>query len=105
MSRLEVTDRDGNAAEAEGAAGYSLMEVLRAAGYEEIQAICGGNCSCATCHVYVDPAFLDRLPAMSPGEEDLLDILEHSQQNSRLSCQIPFGPELENLKVTIPPED
>ena len=80
------------------------MEAIKAASVDELAALCGGNCSCATCHVYVDPAFTGRLPAMSEDEDDLLDSSDHRQPQSRLSCQIPVTSELEGLRVTIAPE-
>ena len=66
---------------------------------------CGGCCSCATCHVYVDPAFADKLPAISADESDLLDSSDHRNATSRLSCQLPMTAALDGLKVTIAPED
>jgi 2Fe-2S ferredoxin len=81
------------------------MEIVRDAGIDELLALCGGCCSCATCHVYVDPTFADRLPPMAEDESDLLDSSEHRTAASRLSCQIRFGPGLDGLRVTIAPED
>ena len=81
--------------ELEGEVGLSVMEIARDAGVDEILALCGGCCSCATCHVHVDPAFADRLPPMSEDENDLLDSVDDRDAFSRLSCQIPFGPALD----------
>jgi 2Fe-2S ferredoxin len=81
------------------------MEVIRDNGIDELLALCGGCCSCATCHVHVDPAFADKLPAMSEDESDLLDSSDHRNERSRLSCQIQFSAALDGLKVTIAPED
>ena len=64
-----------------------------------------GCCSCATCHVYVDPAFTDKVNALSEDENDLLDSTDHRQDTSRLSCQLQMTAELDGLKVTIAPED
>jgi len=105
MPQLTVTTRDGVQHKVEGEGERSLMETLRQAGFDEVLALCGGSCSCATCHVYVDEADLARLPSLSETESDLLDSSEHRTANSRLSCQIPFGPDLEGLRVTIAPED
>ena len=66
------------------------MEVIRDAGIDELLALCGGCCSCATCHVHVDPDFAARLPPMSEDENDLLDSSDDRDETSRLSCQIPF---------------
>ncbi len=70
-----------------------------------VEAICGGVCSCATCHVFVDDAWVARLPAREQDEEELLEELEYFRPNSRLSCQIEVGPEFDGLKVTIAPEE
>ena len=105
MPKLIVIDREGAEHAVEGSADHTVMEVLRANGFDELLALCGGCCSCATCHVHVDPAFADRMPAIGEDEDDLLDSSEHRDETSRLSCQIPFGPELDGLTVTIAEED
>ena len=105
MPKLTVVTREGNAREIDGEAGLSVMEVIRDAGFDELLALCGGCCSCATCHVYVDPDFADRLPPMSEDENDLLDSSDHRTGQSRLSCQIPFDDALDGMTVTITPED
>ena len=74
-------------------------------GFDELLALCGGCCSCATCHVHIDPAFADKLPQMSDDENDLLDSSDHRDENSRLSCQIPLTAELDGMTVTIAAED
>ena len=81
------------------------MEVIRESGFDELLALCGGCCSCATCHVFVDPEFADKLPAMSEDENDLLDSSDHRNERSRLSCQIKCVADLEGLRVQIAPED
>lgn len=83
----------------------SLMEAIRDNGFSELQALCGGCCSCATCHVVIDPAFTPQLPAMSEDEDGLLDGSDHRQASSRLSCQIPLTSELDGLKLRIAPSD
>lgn len=105
MSKLIVTLRDGEERVIEGTSGLSVMEVIRDGGVDEILALCGGCCSCATCHIHVDPEFADKLPAMTEDENDLLDSSSSRDQYSRLSCQLPFGPELDGLKVRIAEED
>lgn len=105
MPQLVVVTRDGSERAVEGESGLSVMEVIRDAGFDELLALCGGCCSCATCHVHVDPAFADRLPAMSEDENDLLDSSDHRDENSRLSCQLTFGDDLDGLRVTIAAED
>ncbi len=105
MPKLIVVTREGEERELDGESGLSVMEVIRDAGIDEILALCGGNCSCATCHVHVDPAFWDRLKPMSPDEDDLLDSTSDRDATSRLSCQVMFGDALDGLKVTIAEED
>jgi 2Fe-2S ferredoxin len=105
MPELWVTTREGGETAVEGKAGLTVMEVIRDNGFDELLALCGGSCSCATCHVYVDPAFAALLPRLSADEDDLLDGSSHRTPQSRLSCQIPFGDKLAGLKVKIAPED
>lgn len=105
MPKVFVTNREGAESTVEHASGSSLMEVIRDGGFDELTALCGGCCSCATCHVYVDQSFAGKLPAMSRDENDLLDGSSYRKENSRLSCQIPLTQELDGLRVTIAPED
>jgi len=105
MPKLIVVNRDGAEQTIEGDKGLSVMEVIRDHGFDELLALCGGCCSCATCHVYVDPAFADALPAMSEDENDLLDSSDHRNETSRLSCQVVLSDALDGLRVTIAPED
>ena len=105
MPKLFVTDRQGTERAVDAADGLTVMEAIRDNGFDELLALCGGCCSCATCHVHVDPAFKDKLPAMSSDEDDLLDSSDDRDENSRLSCQIPFTPELDGLRVRIAEED
>ncbi len=105
MLKLIVVTREGEAKLVEADAGLSLMEAIRDNGIDELLALCGGCCSCATCHVHVDPSFAARLAPMSEDENDLLDSSEHRNETSRLSCQIRLKPELEGLRITIAPED
>lgn len=105
MPRLIVTKRDGSAINIDGDAGLSLMEVMRDAGVDELLALCGGCCSCATCHVHIDPQFSDLLPSMTDDENDLLDSSSHRDARSRLSCQIKFEAALDGLRLAIAQED
>jgi 2Fe-2S ferredoxin len=105
MPKLTVVTREGAESTVDGESGLSVMEVIRDNGFDELLALCGGCCSCATCHVHVDPAFLGLLPPMSEDENDLLDSSDNRDETSRLSCQIPFGDALDGLRVTIAPED
>lgn len=104
MALMRVVDRDGLEHEIEARTGLKVMENLRELDYG-VAAICGGMCSCATCHVYVDPAWVDRLPAAMSDERELLSELAHAQDNSRLSCQVEFTPVLAGLRVTIAPDE
>ncbi len=103
--QLTVVTREGERKEIESQAGHSVMEAIRDAGIDELLALCGGCCSCATCHVYVEPADIGKLSMMSADENDLLDSSNHRTEFSRLSCQIPLTADLEGLTVTIAPED
>jgi ferredoxin, 2Fe-2S len=105
MPKLIVTKRDGQTVELDGKAGLSVMEVIRDNGIDELLALCGGCCSCATCHVHVDPAFATAVAPMGADENDLLDSSDHRDAMSRLSCQIPFTTALDGLHVTIAKED
>jgi 2Fe-2S ferredoxin len=105
MPQLIVVNRAGEESTIDVADGLTVMEAIRDNGFDELLALCGGCCSCATCHVHVDPAFKDRLPAMSEDEDDLLESSDHRNENSRLGCQVPFTADLDGLKVTIAQED
>jgi 2Fe-2S ferredoxin len=105
MTKITVVNRGGAATEIAAQPGLSVMEIIRDAGMDELLALCGGCCSCATCHVVVDPAWSDRVGKPSPDEDELLGSSDHRTATSRLSCQINFTPALDGLKVTIAPED
>jgi len=100
--KLTVTDQSGQTQEIEGIANEPVMYAIRDTGLP-IKAACGGNCSCATCHVYVDPAWTDKAGPPHDDEEALLDTAFNVEPNSRLSCQITLGPELDGLSVTLAP--
>ena len=105
MAKMIVVTRDGTEKEIEGQSGLSVMEIIRDAGFDELLALCGGCCSCATCHVHIDPAFADKIAPLGEDENDLLDSSSHRDATSRLSCQIPFGDGLDGLRVTLAQED
>jgi 2Fe-2S ferredoxin len=102
---LIVTDRSGVERTIEGEDGLSVMEIIRNGGAEEPFALCGGSCSCATCHVYVDPAYASAIPGIAADENDVLDGASHRRETSRLSCQITFRNALSGLKVELAPAD
>ena len=102
MPTLKVIDRDGVEHDVPARAGVKLMETLRELEYG-ISAICGGMCSCATCHVYIDPAWVDRLPKKESMEEDMLDFAWNPDATtSRLTCQIKVTADLDGLVVRMP---
>jgi 2Fe-2S ferredoxin len=105
MALITITTRNGAIHEFAGREGLSLMENIRNAGHDELIAMCGGCLSCATCHVYVEELDGEDLPPMSIDEEDLLSGLDHRQENSRLSCQIPFSAGLNGIALRIAPEE
>lgn len=105
MPQLIVVTRDGEERAVDGEVGLSVMEVIRDHGFDELLALCGGCCSCATCHVHVDPAFVDKLPPMSVDEDELLDSSTDRNELSRLSCQLQFTSSLDGLRVKIAAED
>jgi len=101
--KIIATDRQGKEHMLEGRDGWSVMEILRDGGLD-IAAECGGACACATCHVYVNGDWLEKLPPRSEGETDMLDMALAVEPNSRLSCQIVCSEALDGIKVTIAPE-
>jgi 2Fe-2S ferredoxin len=105
MPKLIVVTREGEEREIDGEVGLSVMEVIRDAGVDELLALCGGCCSCATCHVHIDPAFVDALPKPSEDEDDLLSISDDRDATSRLSCQVQFVAALDGMRVRIAAED
>ncbi len=105
MSTLFVTDRSGDTHEIEASAGTSIMEIVRDAGFD-IEAICGGQCACATCHCFIDEEWANKLPPADEDEVELAETSDHYQADrSRLTCQIPFDDAWDGLRLTIAPED
>ena len=105
MPKLTVTNRAGETSDIEVETGLTVMEAIRDNGFDELLALCGGCCSCATCHIYVDDTAGGELSKMSYDEDDLLESSDHRKENSRLACQVPFTADLDGMKVTISPED
>ena len=105
MGKIVVTDRAGDKHEIELASGDNLMEPLRELD-NGIEALCGGMCSCATCHIFVDADWKARL---NPAQDDELELLEetesYQEDSSRLACQIDFSDELDGMSFTIAPEE
>jgi len=105
MTKITVVNREGEARTVEADEGLTVMEVIRDNEFDELLALCGGCCSCATCHVMIEDSFMSKTGQISEDEDDLLDSSDHRQPNSRLSCQITVTPELDGMRVTIAPED
>ena len=100
--KIIVTDQAGETHELEGLDGWRAMEVIRDWGLD-IKAECGGSCTCATCHVWVDPEWFAQLPPMQDCEEDLIYSTLDQKPNSRLSCQIILSDALDGLQLTLTP--
>jgi 2Fe-2S ferredoxin len=105
MPKITYRQQDGSATSIDVVTGMSVMEAALEGGVDGIVAECGGNLICATCHVYVDPDQLDRLPEMRIDEDAMLDNTASPREaNSRLSCQLRVSGELDGLVVTVPEE-
>jgi 2Fe-2S ferredoxin len=104
MPTIEIRLRDGQETSFEAAAGRSLMEALRDAAIGDVAALCGGCCSCATCHVYVLERG-DLLPPLGPDEDAMLEGSLYRREGSRLSCQLPVEASWTGLKFAIAPEE
>ena len=104
MAKVKIIALDGMH-EVDLEEGYSLMELAKLSDIEGIEAICRGACSCATCHVYIDEAWLSKLPPMDALEDAMLDTTYSRQKNSRLSCQIRLDDSLDGLTVTVADPD
>lgn len=102
MTKLLVTDRNGQNHELNAETSRTLMQNLQDQSYG-VEAICGGLCSCATCHVYIGENWLDRMPEMDADEDELLEGVLERGTNSRLSCQIPVTDALDGMDLTIAP--
>ena len=104
MIRIKVTDLDGLEHELEARPGEVLMELLREQEWG-VAALCGGMCSCATCHVFLDEVWLESFPQKESDEEELLEIVDHFQPNSRLSCQLQIQESRDGLHLVRAPEE
>ena len=100
--KIFVIDYQGAEHELEAIEGWSVMQIIREYGLP-IKAECGGACSCATCHVYVDAEWIDRLPPKRPEEEERLDDAFDLKETSRLSCQIILDEKLDRLRLRLAP--
>lgn len=102
MAKITFIEHNGKTHEIEATNGGTVMEAATKHNVPGIDADCGGACACATCHVYVDDAWLSKLNPMGSMEESMLDFADGVQPNSRLSCQIVVNEDLDGLVVTIP---
>ena len=102
MPRINFVDKDGASRAVEAPLGWTVMEAAVKNDVPGIEAECGGACACATCHVYVDEAWFDKVGGAEPMEQDMLDFASDLRPNSRLSCQIKVSPELDGLTVMTP---
>lgn len=104
MPNIIVVNREGEKQSVEMISGSNLMQSLRDEGYEELVSMCGGNCACATCHVYVD-RITPGMVKPSVDESDLLAMSLHRTDNSRLACQVVVSDAMDGMEVTLAPED
>lgn len=103
MAKITYIEHNGTEHVVEVKAGLTVMEGARDNGVPGIEADCGGACACSTCHVYVAPEWLDRVPAKDAMEEDMLDFAyEPDPKRSRLTCQIKVTEDLDGLVVNMP---
>jgi len=102
--KVRFVEADGREREVQAAVGISLMETAKQHAIVGIVAQCGGACACATCHVYVDRAWVERLPPPEDMEVGMLESAWEPRDNSRLSCQITITAALDGLRVTVPEE-
>jgi 2Fe-2S ferredoxin len=102
---FEVVLRSGGSISIQASPGITAMEAIRNAGADELLALCGGCCSCATCHVMVESGPADLSKPQSEDEDDLLDSSDHRTASSRLSCQITVNAELQGARFVIAPEE
>ena len=102
MPKIIYNDNQGNSKTIEVENGHSVMEGAIQNDIPGIDADCGGSMACATCHVYVEEKWLNKLPKMEDAEVDMIDMAYEPKKNSRLSCQLIVSDELEGLIVTTP---
>lgn len=105
MIDLFVVTRSGAVEKIHAAEGATLLDAIRDSGNDELQALCGGSCSCATCHVFVDDDWIGRVGTAEENESELLEGSSHIRANSRLSCQVKLDKGLSGLRVTVAPEE
>lgn len=102
MPEIVIVEFNGTEHRVKAEPGQSVMQVAQGNMIPGILADCGGNCSCATCHVYLDPAWKARVPEASSNEKEMIDCALYVTEQSRLSCQIKITEDLEGLIVRLP---
>ena len=102
MPKITYKDNQGNSQTIEVEKGLSVMEGAIQNNVPGIDADCGGSMACATCHVYVEEKWLNKLPKPEEGEIDMIDMAFEPKKNSRLSCQLIVTDEMDGLEVTTP---
>ena len=102
MAKITFIQHNGSEQTVEGHAGMTVMETAVKNMVPGIDADCGGACACATCHVYVEPGWLEKTGQRNPMEEDMLDFAFDVREESRLSCQIKVSDVLDGLRVRVP---
>ena len=102
MPKINYTDKSGNIMSVEVESGLSVMEGALQNNVPGIDADCGGSMACATCHVYVEEKWLDKIPQAEEAEVDMIDMSFEPKKNSRLSCQLMVSDEIDGLVVTTP---
>ena len=103
MGTIFVNDREGKTHKLDAQEGLTFMEIIRDAGLD-IEAACGGCCACATCHLYIDKDWKEKLPKIEIDEESMLDQAFHVTSQSRLGCQIEYNNNINGIKLTLAPE-
>ena len=103
MAKITYVEHSGKRHEVEVPNGLTVMEGARDNGIPGIEADCGGACACSTCHVYIDPDWVEKIPAKDSMEEDMLDFAWNPDPaTSRLTCQIKVTAEMDGLRVQLP---
>jgi len=101
MPNIQVTDLAGNVSTLNAKSGETLMEALRDNGYSDIEAVCGGVCSCSTCHVYIEGSWFEKAGERNEDENQLVTSTDSFQNNSRLSCQVTVTDDMDGMAITI----
>ena len=102
MAKIKFIQHDGTEIDVDAVVGASVMNAAIDNGVAGIDADCGGECSCATCHVLIDAVWLEKLGAITEQESSMLDLNPDREERSRLSCQIPMTEEIDGMVVNLP---